>query len=118
MRGHRALIAMRRRGVRPSCVWISLDGDATRSWRDWHIHSPTFADVEIDADESPALLDLRWVIGLTAFVWGLDAPRVAAVAQACRDHDAARVITAAGDPRRPADEMHITDTRKARSWLS
>lgn len=114
MKGHHPIIAMRRRGVRPSLVWIDTDRDATRCWRNWPAIDPTMAHVQVEPDDSAALLDLRWLVGLTVIVSGSDAQRVDAIGQACRDHDAGRVITAScADPARPAEPMHITDTREA-----
>ena len=111
MRGHLPLIAMRRRGLRPSLVWIDTDPDVLRCWRDWPTVDATVAHVQLGLDDSPALLDLRWLIGLNVIVSGADAQRVEAVGQACRDHEAARVITAAcADPARRAEPMHVTDT--------
>lgn len=105
---------MRRRGVRPSLVWIDTDPDVLRCWRNWPAIDPTMAHVQVESTDSTALLDLRWLVGLTVIVSGSDAQRVDSIGQACRDHDAGRVITAScADPTRPAEPMHITDTREA-----
>ena len=75
MRGHAQLIAMRRKGFRPAAVWITTDLDAMRCWRDWHEIRPAHAQIEVERNDQPALLDLRSLIGLQVTVTGSDAAR-------------------------------------------
>lgn len=115
MRGHTALIAMRQRHRRPGIVCVDIDHDDLRCWRDWHLVQPSVAQVQIDPDDSPELLDLRCLIGLTVLVTGSDADRVHAIAQAAQGHEAARVITAclAQDHRGDWHVTESTDTLEA-----
>lgn len=65
MRGHQPILAMRRRGLRPAYVTLSdLPPSAWAKWPSMH----RYPDVCIDADDSPDLLDLRFVVGLPVVV--------------------------------------------------
>jgi hypothetical protein len=112
MRGHHPIIAMRRKHVCPSLVLIDTDIDHLRCWRDWPAFDPSIAQVHIDADDIPSLLDLRWLVGITVIVSGSNPERVAAIDQACRDHQAKRVIAAVCDPTKPVSAMRVTDTEQ------
>ena len=94
MRGHHPLIAMRRHGNRPVSVTISTDGgDAMKTWRVWPWDWPGQACIQIDADETASLLDLRCLVGLPVSVVGCDPVRVDEIAEVCKKHDASRVIS-------------------------
>ena len=95
MRGHEALIAMRRGGLRPDLVAIHAGTDHSACWRDWRDLTPTQAQVEIQDGDSLAGIDLRFTVGLFVIVSGEDADRVAAVHAACLDGGARRVLSAA-----------------------
>jgi hypothetical protein len=96
MRGHEALIALRREKKRPQGVWIvhgrSFD---CLAW-DKSVDTIPYPEIEILPTESPESLDLRFVVGLTVHVSG--SPNYH---KAKRLHDAlvsagaARVITVA-----------------------
>lgn len=116
MRGHRPLIAMRRRGLAPAMVHIGTDQDQLRMWRDWPDLSPAQPCVQIDPDDVAAALDLRFVTALTVSVLGSDPQRVEAIAQACRDHHAERVIAVCAGPLPECDVLAITDTKGALTW--
>lgn len=71
MTGHQHLIAMRRAGMRPACVWVWDDADplsarAAREWQD----SPNpfagklFADIHIAETDVPEALDFRCLVGM------------------------------------------------------
>lgn len=91
MRGHQALIAMRRRGMRPQSVSISVDkpDPCAKDWQDW----ASFAAVEVEATESVPLLDLRFCVGMMVFVDGMSRQRCEAVEKACRAAGASKVVT-------------------------
>lgn len=91
MRGHEALIALRRQGLRPALVDIDLEPCPWRNWADW----PEWTNVpqiEVQPSDSIRLLDLRFLVGLTVQVSGFDGPRVWAMFDACRAAGAARVL--------------------------
>ena len=91
MRGHLPLIALRRRGMRPSSVWLSLDLPDP-SAADWHLWSKTAA-IDIDKADGIGSLDLRFVVGMQVHIQGLNADRCLALHQACMDANASRVVT-------------------------
>lgn len=93
MRGHEALQAMRRRGIRPVCADISVGMDDLGTWRDWQDWTQT-AHIEIQPEDRIHRLDLRCVLGLCVSIGGTDAARVAAVHDACVDAGARSVMSA------------------------
>lgn len=94
MRGHVALVDMRRAGVRPRAVFIDADRADDIEARDWQALTPYRAHVCIGPDEMLTGLDLRFVVGLPVLVTGADASRVARIAAACIDAGASRVTSA------------------------
>jgi len=70
MRGHQALITLRREKKRPQGVWISHS--PSPDCLAWHLTADTlpYPEIEILPTESPATLDLRFVVGLTVHVSG------------------------------------------------
>lgn len=98
MKGHQQLISMRMKGWRPSVVFLTLGHDGLSSWRDWHTQTPHMAQVLVQPDESIALLDLRWAIGLTFIVISEDAGRAQAMTDALVNAQAARVSGAVMRP--------------------
>ena len=70
MRGHQALIDLRRDKKRPQGVWISHS--ASPDCMVWHLAADTlpYPEIEILPTESPEALDLRFVVGLTVHVNG------------------------------------------------
>ena len=67
MRGHEALVEMRRRGVRPAAVWLSdippprlLTGGSQRQW--WACAAPVAAEVYVEPGDAAARSDLRFVV--------------------------------------------------------
>lgn len=77
MNGAAALIALRRRHLRPFAVDVHLGHDATESWRDWQ-EVGGMAHLEVTPDEVISRLDLRCLIGLWVMAGGLDEERVRA----------------------------------------
>lgn len=116
MRGHQPIIAMRSRGVHPATVHIGTDPDGLRMWRDWPQLDPRFACVQIDPGDIAAALDLRYLTRLTVSVVGSDPDRVAAIAEACRQHHAGRVIAVCFGPLPECDVATINDTGGALTW--
>ena len=100
MRGHLPLVAMRRRGLLPTSVFILADGceDTLRQWSDWHQFEPRIPHVEIDPrTDSPARLDLRFLRGVPlVHVWtdGEHREHGIALMHACVDHGVGRVFGA------------------------
>lgn len=91
MRGHLPIIAMRRAGLAPTMVTLSDYPTETWSWRDWP-QDTAHAEVEIERTDSPARLDLRYLVGLTVIVDGENANRVNAISDAAERAGAARVL--------------------------
>ena len=111
MRGHEPLIAMRRSGVRPGCVFIDvgIPGDL---WREWPDHSPGRAIVSVEAGDMLSGLDLRWVVGMTVMVEGHPASRVEAIRDRCIAEKALRVVSTVvrdGMPHTTDTEGHMGD---------
>lgn len=119
MKGHEPLIAMRREGRTVGAVWFAFDGE---SWRYWpamlsvkwrrYPEAPSNAEVLIEPADTPARLDLRFVVGLRCWVQGDDAQRVRALHQACQQAGASRVLSAifARDARGNPKTVEMLDT--------
>lgn len=82
MRGHEAIIDLRRKGRKPSAVWIDLDGDRvpaglriSHDWQRWG----AVACVDIADSDAIGRLDLRWAVGLLVMAAGFNAERVRAL---------------------------------------
>jgi len=119
MRGHQQLIAMRKDGFVPDCVWIDTDHDHLNCWRDWHGMDSRHAHVQIEPAERR--FDLRCVIGLPCFVQGSDRRRVFAVRDACIAAGAARVIASVTQQRGQGDyatfeAIESSDTEGVFAW--
>jgi hypothetical protein len=71
MKGHNALLKMRRDGLKPECAWL-LDDDSTasaKSAQDWHTEPNPFtgrlaAYIQLSSADTPELLDLRMLVSL------------------------------------------------------
>lgn len=97
MRGHEALIVLRRQGWRPAGgVIVDASPSGVDRWaRDWPRMGMSMAFVDIEPGDP--VHDLRFAIGLTVQVIGNDVRRVGEVAQAFVAAGAATVIAGAGD---------------------
>lgn len=107
MNGHEPIIDMRRNGNAPRIVWLTLHNDA-----------PNFPTVLIAPADVPELLDLRFLVGLTAIVEGRDNDdRVPRMEAACRTV-ARRTICAVGHALTPYgyETSQITDTEGLMTW--
>jgi hypothetical protein len=100
---------MRRQGARPNVVFLDVDRDHTEQWRRWPQLSPHRPTVQVEPTDSPARLDLRFVIGLIVLVSGSDADRVQRIGKACEDAEALRVITTVCDPK-TCEVVDFSDT--------
>lgn len=98
MRGHQALIAMRREKKRPQGVWISHRRSS--DCMTWHLYADTmpYPEIEILPTENPETLDLRFVVGLVVHVSGCDDYKLAKrLHDALKKASAKQVITVCGD---------------------
>ena len=115
MRGHKAILEMRRQGVAPSIVFIDTEPSRLREWRDWQDVDASMASVEIATSDTLASLDLRFVHSLRVMVTGENAPRVKAIGAACERAGAARVVASTMERRGAGEFMTmkavaVTDT--------
>lgn len=94
MRGHEPLIAQRKRGMHPAIVFVDLEPDRLKCWRDWHAVEGGKPTINVDPEESIARLDLRCIAGLLVSVHGNDEERVAEMVGACILAGASRVFSA------------------------
>jgi len=97
MRGHEPLIAMRLKGVRPAMVWLH-DNPACADL-DWHLWRESWAqpNVLIGPEDSPARVDLRFLVGLPVVVAFNDAARMQRMTLACEEAGASNVVGLAGE---------------------
>jgi len=108
MTGHEPIIAMRRAGNSPSHVWVTRHLDQL----------PNFPMVFIAPGDVPELLDLRFLVGLTALVEGPDDdPMVPRLAAACAKV-ARRTVCSVGHYLTPYgfETTRITDTEGIMQW--
>jgi hypothetical protein len=108
MKGGEELVRMRLSGKVPPLLWVDLDiGFAADG-----------EHLSIAAGESLASLDLRAVQGLAVSVSGCDAARVQAVARACEENGARRVIanTSRLLPSGRFEVTKVTDTEGVFTW--
>ena len=98
MRGHQALLTLRREKKRPKGVWISHG--RSPDCLSWHLAADTlpYPEIEILPTENPEVLDLRFVVGLTVHVSGCNDYKMAKkLHEALKQAAARRVITVCGD---------------------
>jgi hypothetical protein len=104
MTGDKELFEMRRSGLKPEFVWVS---DSTFSMLDGFT-------VRL-AGDTPELLDLRFLVGVTALTQGSDSARLTRISEACMAAKARRVIATLSDPI-SHEVIQITDTQGAMTW--
>jgi fructose-1,6-bisphosphatase len=90
MRYHDDLVFLRKSGQRPESVFLIVDC-AEEEDEHWYSRDPGHARIAIDPRDVPHRLDLRFLVGCTVHVQGLDDRRVAEVYDAACKAGAARV---------------------------
>ncbi len=103
MRGHEALLAMRRKGYSPQWVFIDTWADPLGFWGCWPVETPHRASVEVHDADMLSGLDFRFVVGLQVLVMGEKLARLQAIAEACKEAGAKRVVI--------GHEEHVEDWR-------
>lgn len=93
MKNHEPLIAMRRRGRKPSAVFLVVDCAGREEDLRWPEIDPGMAHVAIEPHDVPSRLDLRCVIGCNVHVLGFDEERLRAVFDAAVGAGAALVAS-------------------------
>lgn len=106
MNGHQPILALRRSGRKPAFVWVS-DLEKT------HLDGLTVCV----AGDTPELLDLRFLVGVTALVEGQDGNRVQRIATACQKF-ASRVVASVVHQvnEHRWETKSITDTDGVMTW--
>lgn len=118
MRGHEAILQLRRRGFAPRLVSVETEGPAIRFDRFFPAIDDGYAMLQIEPHEPVHRVDLRCLLGLVVVVSGCNAERVAAVCAACTAAGAERVI---GNTTEPAPGarfavVSVTDTEGVFAW--
>ena len=108
MTGHKTLIAMRRSGLKPPFVVVTdgvkcIEADYT---------------VEVGDEETPEVMDLRFLVGCTVMVGGINSQRVDRIAKACVAAKAGRVIATTHKKTGPMrlEITRIIDTEGVMNW--
>lgn len=119
MRGHEAMVDMRRRGFVPTAVWVHdlpLEAQRTPDRWNWPLHGQS-ACIDLDPTDNPARLDLRFVVGLTVWIQARDAQRLQALTDLAVACGAKRVLGSlvAGEGDRARCVAH-TDTQGVLTW--
>ncbi len=96
MRGHEPLIAMRRKGLVPSCAFINVDDDdcPLQMWRGWDREQPAIAQLMVERADAIERMDLRCLVGMKVHIHGEDEERVRKVFEACIAAKASQVYAA------------------------
>ena len=117
MKGHHALIAMRNKGKTPSIVFVETTNDRLRQAAAWQQLNPGMAQILIEPEDVPAMLDLRCVVGLLVSISGDCAELVGRVHDACLEAGAKRVISSVCQLGRYGRELtRISDTEGILTW--
>jgi hypothetical protein len=107
MRGHEEILAMRRAGDKPACVWL----------QDW-VGDPLDYMVTVGGDV-PELLDLRFLINLLVTVESDDRPRLIRLLEATRTAQAGRTVGVLAQRTRLGryEILEIIDSEGYLTWL-
>lgn len=101
MRGQNTIIRMRLERFKPSLVWLLVlqNPCERRQFIDAEnvIANGGLAEVHIGSDEVVGTLDMRFLVGLTVLLQGLDVSRLRAVFARLKEFDVERVITSTPD---------------------
>ncbi|MFY2599441.1 hypothetical protein ACOTHJ_21290 [Achromobacter xylosoxidans] len=99
MNGQIAVLAMRKRGQRPSDVFVLvLDAEPTARGfmaAEDSINCGGFPEIDISPTDVPSLLDLRCLRGVRVHVCGRNAQRVRAVANHVREFEPTEILAVA-----------------------
>lgn len=119
MRGHEAILSMRRSGVTPASVWIDDTGkptsgsDPRTGWQRDTAH----AQVDVDPTDNPRRLDLRFAAGLTVHLHTDSEARLMAFEESAKSCGVGRMLgnlfAGSGLQRRV---VRMTDTAGAFVW--
>jgi argininosuccinate synthase len=112
MRHHENVIHMRKNGFKPACIHLEA-GNFVPDWKWWPEHDLSNARVEIQAQDSPHHLDLRFVVGCQVRVDGTDRTRVRALFDKAQASGAERVIGHVSDD---TNLIEIMDTEGVMTW--
>jgi len=94
MRGHEALIEMRRDKKRPQGIWITQNPSIDCMKWDKAAETLPYPEIEILPNETPESLDLRYVVGLKVHVCGAtDYKKAKRLHAALVEAGASRVVT-------------------------
>lgn len=121
MRGHEALLSMRKAGYRPGVVFVDADPCRLREWASWQQRHADRAVLWVEPSDNVRHIDLRCLVALPVLVTGTDATRVNAIAEACKTAGASRVVasvlerTGEGEFTR-FQAVETTDTEEVLTW--
>jgi hypothetical protein len=107
MRGHEAIVAMRKAGQRPAMAWVETDGYNEGLQRMARAGVRPIGQIEVAVTERPQRLDLRCLVDLVVEVSGSDERRVGAIARACVEAGARQVIAIASTTTRRGDDFDV-----------
>ena len=91
MRGHEGILKMRKRGYKPSAIWL-LDYPCETGWEEFQ-DDPV---VCVDGDNLNTL-DLRYTIGLLVHISSYSEERAKALFELCKEHSAKCIFACAND---------------------
>lgn len=105
MTGHEQLIAMRRAGKRPACVWVWDDADpvSARAAREWQDNPNPFAgklyaEIHLSETDVPEALDFRALVGMRVHLFNnRGADRARRVFKAISKAEPGFLISVVGD---------------------
>ena len=106
MRGHDAILNLRRNRMKPAYVWLQDTGLA-----------PTDLAITLSPQDIPEALDLRILVGVTVLVEATNRQRLGRILKACMDSKPKRVIGSLIDMTSGYPEIiETTDTEGVLTW--
>lgn len=104
MTGQKALIAMRRKGRRPACVWVWDDCNpvSVRAAREWQDHPNVFAGklfacIHVAETDVPEALDFRCLVGMDVHLFNdRSEERARRMFKAIKNAEPARLVSVIG----------------------
>jgi hypothetical protein len=122
MRGHEALVAMRKAGALPSKNAFVTDMPTPLSvmaaWERWEAQdqlAQLLPSIDIDPSDDPARMDWRCLVGLTVHITGFDSNRLDAIVTAIEQCNPKRVIASLHD-KATGEAIRISDTEGNIEW--